>query len=145
MMMIVGTYPFSIRTAAYEQLQRTMSWRWEQQDRVGRRPAMQYLGPDLMEVTLSGVIFPHWNGGRHQLDAMRAEAGRGRPLIMVDGTGRPWGDFVITQIDETHSDVDRDGTPREQAFTMTLREYGGDGFDLGAFLSVAFGIAGRLS
>lgn len=145
-MMILGVYPFSLRTAAYEQLQRSASYRWQGQDRVGRLPAQQYVGPGAMDVSINGTILPHWNGGLYQVDAMRAAAGLGKPLLMVDGTGRVWGDWVIMSIAETETEHFADGVPREIGFSMKLREYGGDNGGLG-LLSLgiaAFNVIGRL-
>lgn len=145
-MMMLGAYPFSLKTAAYEQLKRSATYRWKGQDRVGRLPAQQYVGPGAMDVSINGTILPHWNGGLHQVDAMRAVAGRGKALLMVDGTGRVWGDWVILSIAETETDHFADGAPREIGFSMTMREYGADSGGLG-LLSLgiaAFNAIGRL-
>lgn len=45
MMMSLGTFVFSLQTAAYQQLQRQMSWRHPASERVGARAARQYVGP----------------------------------------------------------------------------------------------------
>lgn len=73
-MMMLGSYPFMLDTAAYQQLKRSSEYRWKQLDRVGRKPAQQYLGPGADQITLSGEILPHWKGGLYQVDAMRAQA-----------------------------------------------------------------------
>ena len=57
-MMILGVYPFSIHTAAYQELKRKWGWRWVKQDRLGRRPAYQFVGPDGESLSLNGVIYP---------------------------------------------------------------------------------------
>ena len=43
---------------------------------------------------------PHFKGGLRQVDAMRAEAGRGEALQFVDSLGNVWRDFVLTGITE---------------------------------------------
>ncbi len=125
-MMMLGVYPFMLNTAAYGRLRHTASWRWARQDRIGRKPAQQYIGPGTDNIRLDGEILPHWKGGHAQLDAMRALARRGKPLVMVDGRGHVWGEWVILKIRETDTEFFSDGTPRVIRFTLDLAEYGTD-------------------
>ncbi len=125
-LMLLGDFAFHLRTAAYDELKRVSSYRWAAQERIGRRPAQQFLGPGSGEVTLSGEILPHFNGGFDQMDRLREGAGRGKPLLMVDGRGNVWGDWCITQIEETSRELYSDGAPRSISFTLTLVEYGPD-------------------
>lgn len=125
-MMMLGPFPFGIRTAAYEELTRQSSWRWASQERLRRRPAQQYIGPGADEITLTGEIMPHFKGGLWPMEALRAMAGRGKPMLLVDGRGHVWGDWVVTGLEEARSIHNADGTPNVIAFTLTLREYGRD-------------------
>lgn len=125
-MMMLGPYPFMLRTAAPQTVARRSEYRWEQQDRIGRKPARQFLGAGSDEITLSGEILPHFAGGYGQLDAMRLLAGRGKPLLLVSGRGDVLGDWVIIGIEEEGSEFFSDGAPGAVAFTMTIAEYGGD-------------------
>ncbi len=126
-MMMLGAYPFMLETAAYQQLKRVSSYRWKQQDRIGRQPAQQYVGPGADQITLKGEILPHWKGGLHQVDAMRAQAARGKPLVLLEGYGGfVLGTWVILKVEETTSELMGDGRPRVINFSMTLKEYGED-------------------
>lgn len=145
-MMKLGSYRFSIATAAYQQLQRSTAYRWRGQDRLQRLPAQQYVGPGTETLSLSGLIYPEYQVSRQlaagsgnnrggsgnsqhplkQLDAMRDEANLGQALMLVDGTGRPWGRWVINQIEETRTVFFEDGTPRHIEFRMQLTRYGED-------------------
>lgn len=126
-MMMLGAFPFMLDTAAYQSLKRSSTYRWAQQDRIGRKPAQQYTGPGADQITLEGEIMPQWKGGFFQLDLMRAQARLGVPLLLLEGYGGVLlGDFVITQIDETKSDLMADGSPRVISFSLTLKEYGSD-------------------
>ena len=122
----LGGYTFSIDSAAYQTLSRTTEYRWRAQPRVGRLPAQQFIGPGEETLSLEGVIYPHFKGGLGQLDAMRAEAGKGEPLMLVDGTGRIWQQWVINQVEETHKILFEDGTPRQMEFRLQLSRYGED-------------------
>ena len=124
--MMLGPYPFMLRTAAPQTVARRSDYRWQRQDRIGRKPAHQFLGAGADEITLSGEILPHFAGGYGQIDAMRLLAGRGKPLLLVSGRGDVLGDWVITGIEEEGSEFLADGTPGVIAFTMTIAEYGGD-------------------
>ena len=44
-MMALGTYRFSLASAAYDSLSRSAAWRWPAQERIGAHPVRQYVGP----------------------------------------------------------------------------------------------------
>jgi phage protein U len=125
-MMALGSYRFSIDSAAYQELKHSQAYRWQTQERLQRRPAMQFLGAGEESIELSGVIYPHFKGGLEQLDTMRAEANKGQPLLLVDGLGFVWGQWVITQIDEGQSFFQGNGQPLKQSFQLKLVNYGAD-------------------
>lgn len=125
-MLALGEFRFSIDTAAYQNLERSSSYRWDSVDRLGVRPAMQFIGPGEDTVTLDGTIYPSFRGGLGQVTAMRAEAAKGEPLLLVDGAGRVWGLYVITDIRETQTVFFSNGAPRKIDFNLTLKMYGGD-------------------
>ena len=89
-MMALGDFRYALDTAAYDQLRRTDAYRWQGQDRLGRRPAQQFTGHGASTVELDGTIYPAFRGGLGQITAMREAADAGTPLEMVDGTGRVW-------------------------------------------------------
>jgi hypothetical protein len=134
--MALGDYRFGLSTAAYQELNRTNSWRWPTVDRIGARPASQFVGPGEDGIQMSGVIYPHFKGGLGQLDAMRAEADKGEPLILVDGTGKNWGKYVITDIREGQKVFFSNSMPRSQEFDITLQAYGEDATAAGSGLNL---------
>ncbi|HEY4583943.1 MAG TPA: phage tail protein [Lysobacter sp.] len=121
MMMALGTFVFSLPTLAYQQLQRSTSWRHASTERVGARAAHQFVGPGEETVELSGLIAPELTGTPASLDILRDLADEGRPLALVDGMGRVHGAFVITSLNETHTLFFQDGTPRRIEFQLSLR------------------------
>lgn len=125
-MLALGAYRFSIDTAAYENLERSSAWRWASVERVGARPAQQYIGPGEDTITMSGVIYPYYKGGLGQVSSMRAEAAKGEPLLMLDGTGRVWGLYCITEVRETQTTFFSGGQPRKIDFNISLTAYGDD-------------------
>lgn len=125
-MMALGAFRFGVNRANYQTFARSAAWRWEKQDRLGRAPALQYLGPDADEISLEGVIYPHFKGGLRQIELMRLVAGAGQPLILVDGLGWVWDRWVITTVEERKSLFLADGAPRKIEFTVGLMAYGSD-------------------
>lgn len=126
-MMALGIYRFALETAAYQELVRHTSYRWASQERIGRHPAMQFIGPGHDEIDLEGVIYPHFRGGLGQLDAMRVIAGFGSPHLLVSGTGRIFGSYVIESVEEIQTIFHSNGSPRKLEFALVLRSYGADG------------------
>lgn len=122
-MMQLGSYQFSIATAAYQELVRRSEWRWPSQDRFGRQPQLQYTGPGTETITLTGTIITEWRGGIGQLDDMRSLASTGQPQSLVDGYGNLMGRWVIENIEEKQSAFAAFGRPRKQEFTLSLRKY----------------------
>ncbi|MCC7632567.1 phage tail protein [Stenotrophomonas rhizophila] len=120
MMMSLGTFVFSLSTAAYQQLQRQMSWRHPTSERVGARAARQYVGPGEETIDLSGVIHAELTDDLLTLDALRELAAEGRPLALVEGNGMVYGAYVILSINEGRSEFFSDGTPRRIEFQLQL-------------------------
>lgn len=125
-MMGLGSFRFSIDTAAYETLTRKSEFRWESQERIGRQPAMQFLGAGHTTFTFEGTIYPHWKGGFGQIEEMRTVANQGTPLNLVSGAGRIYGLFVIMSVDETQTYMHANGAPRKQEFSLEVKSYGSD-------------------
>ena len=125
-MMALGEFRFGVSTAAYSRLTRRTGYRWKPAERYGRTPAMHYLGLGDDSITLDGTIYPHHAGGLGQIDTMRRIAGNGKPLILSDGEGRVWGDWVILRIEETRTVFDIGGRPLKQVFRLDLSYYGKD-------------------
>lgn len=125
-MMALGAFRFGVNTASYQSSRQVAAFRWAKLDRIGRAPAMQFLGPDAPQMTLEGVIYPHFRGGLRQVEAMRAVAGLGEPMMLVDGLGWVWQRWAITAVEERKDTFMADGAPRRIAFSLSLQAYGRD-------------------
>jgi phage protein U len=125
----LGGFSFGIDTAAFQELQRASSYRWEAKNRIGRRPAQQNLGEGVDTISLSGVIHPHYRGGLGQMGALRALAAAGNPLPLVyafESAGLDCGQWCIAAIDETRTVFFDNGAPRRIEFRLSLVQYGED-------------------
>lgn len=126
-MMALGPFRFGLETAAYQSLERSTEYRWVSQERIGRHPAMQFIGEGHTDITLPGVIYPEFKGGLGQIDTMRSIAGSGAPQMLIGGRGRVFGRFVIMSVAEVQTVFHSNGAPRKIEFTITLKTYGADG------------------
>lgn len=126
MMMLGMQYQFCLSTAAYQNLRHAVEYRWPAQERIGRAPARQFVGVGNETVELDGTIHPHFAGGLDQIKNMRAIAGDGVPLRLVDGRGFSWGRFCIERIEETQTVLMSNGDPLRIEFRLNLAAYGED-------------------
>lgn len=126
-LMALGQYRFAVATASFETLSRSTSYNWSEQKRLRNTCAFQYQGRGSDEITLNGVVYPHFQGGVGQVAAMRKEAESGKPLSLMDGTGKSWGRWVIREIEETRTLHSREGIPRKVSFRLRLAWYGEEG------------------
>lgn len=130
MLMALGMFVFETRSVPYQQLQRATEWRHASQSRVGDRPAYQFIGPGTDTITLSGTLLPEYTGGRLDLDDIRDMADQGKAWPLVEGTGRQYGLWVITKVDETSSVLFRDGAAAKIEFSLSLEHVDDDRTDL---------------
>jgi phage protein U len=126
MMMILGVYRFTINNAAYQTLKRQSEYRWQEINRMGANPALQFTGFGVEIIDLEGVIYPHFKGGIRQVSLMRAEAGFGKPLMLISGNGNAFGRWCIIKISENQSVFMKDGAPLKIEFSISLKRYGED-------------------
>ncbi|WP_441253579.1 phage tail protein [Bradyrhizobium sp. 613_E4_N2_2] len=122
-LLMLGTFKFSLNTAVFQEMQRRSSYAWGDVERFGKLPALQYMGPDDDAITLPGVVFPDWKGGSRQVDDLRKLAEAGVPYQLIDAFGGVLGDWVILGIEETQSIHSPDGSFRRQEFSVRLRRY----------------------
>lgn len=125
-MMMLGRYMFGLSNAAYQNLTRTTQYRWPSEERIGRRPALQFVGTGSDVITLNGTIYPEFNGGLAQIDALREQAGTGEPLILVDGLGNNYQQWCVVRIKETARVMLENSAPRRIDFEIELSRYGRD-------------------
>lgn len=128
MMMTLGMFVFEVQSLPYQQLQRSTQWRHPSQSRVGQRPAYQYLGPGEDTITLSGTLYPEITGGRVTLDDVRIMADEGKAWPLIEGSGRVFGFWCITGVEETSTVFFSDGVPRKIDFSINLVRVDEDDF-----------------
>ena len=138
MMLCLGLFVFHINTAAYQQLQHATSQRWASNNRIGSRPAYQYLGPGEESITLNGTLYPGFMagqsklfiGGESSLSILKAMADSGLAHTLISGNGTLHGLWLIDSISETQTLFFKDGSPRKIDFTLKMKRIDDDRIDL---------------
>lgn len=135
-LMALGLFTFGLKTAPFDTLRRTTSQRWASNNRVGRGPGHQWVGPGEDSITLEGVLMPELTGGTVNLDKLREMAATGKAWILVSGTGEQMGKWFIESVEESRSHHAGPGLPRRIGFTLQLKRYWGDAPEqLGALMT----------
>jgi len=137
MMMSLGMFVFDLGNVPFQELERQSEWRHAANNRLGQRPRRQYLGPGEDSITLSGELRPEITGGSLSLDALRVMADTGKAWVLVAGTGRIYGLFIIESIKENNTDFFRDGTPRKISFSLSLKRTDNNSVDKLGQLSIS--------
>lgn len=122
MMMCYGFFVFSLKNLPYQTMKINKSWSYVANERVNRRPALQYTGPNNDTVTLSGSTYTEITNGRLSLELLERMAYLKTPLPLIEGTGVPLGFFVLVSVERTHSELNRNGSPLKIDFTMVLKK-----------------------
>lgn len=119
-LMALGMFLFELGSLPFDELQRRMDWRHARSPRIRARDATQFVGPGDETVSLSGAVYAELSNGSVSLDDLRAMANTGEAWPLVAGSGRVYGNFVITAIDERQAYLLPDGTPRRIDFGIDL-------------------------
>lgn len=135
-------HKFGMAGLPQTELDRTIEHRWEPVKRLGRRPAMQFLGPGEEHVTIKGFIYPPDYGSFESLQAMRNESMLGFPRPFITGYGEYQGLWCIKKIKDVQTHYWPDGSPRKVEFTIDLTHYGSDLPGLGVVGGLFQGAAG---
>lgn len=121
MLASLGLFVFETLGTAFDSIERRSSYRYATGNTVGIRPRMQYLGQDNDAITLPGILYPEITDDHLTLDILRDMAATGELYALMDGTGYYFGMCYITEINETRTYLNADGTPRKVEFSVALK------------------------
>lgn len=123
-MLKLGKMKFSISTAAYTAFKQSWAFNWHAQSRLQNTPAQQYSGQGTRSIDLQGTIYPPAYGSLTFVEDMAKEAAKGKPLLMVSGTGKIMHYWCVKNISEDNKHFRVGGTPRKISFSLKLEYYG---------------------
>ena len=113
MMMQLGKFQFRLLAPAPHTISRNFEYRWVPVERVGRRPAMQFLGPGEETCDLQVTMYPHVTGGMGDLEEMRRTGQQGQPMRLISASGFNYGLWCIASIQDEQTFLDKKGAPRK--------------------------------
>jgi len=129
MMLTLGQFVFQLRSAPFQELRRSTGQRWGSNNRIGKRPVYQHMGPGEDTITLSGQLMPELTGGPLQLTKLRDMQASGQSWILIDGQGYVYGQWFIAQIEETRKLFFQNGQARLIEFSLNLTRADDDRVD----------------
>ena len=122
MLMQLGDFQFRISTLAYQSLVKQYRYRWSVQNTIDKDEDVQYSGVGTQTISFSGVSYPIHNTLEPN-EALKAEADKHEPLILVDAEGNVLGNFVIEEVTFKQSNFHKSGVPIHQEFDITIRKH----------------------
>lgn len=145
-MMILGMFVFSVPTASFDSLRRTVGWRHPATARVGVRSAHQFLGVDEETIALSGAIWGEIAPlGRVSLEVLESMANDGKAYLLIGGDFKIYGRYVIESMETTRMHLFPNGAARKIEFSLTLKRVDPpSGLIMGLLSAVAGKVAATL-
>lgn len=121
----LGSFKFSIATAAYNQLVKSWSWSWSAQSVIGQSDRLQAVGKKPVKIKLSGEVTPLFNNvGTQQINDLARIGDELKPQLLVSGLGDIMGYWCITSLSETSTKFLKGGVARMQTFDIEIEYYG---------------------
>lgn len=125
---ILGDVIFQVSEKTFGEISRGAKHRWAKVSKVGVRPAMQSVGPDLEEIEFSGFFHARYVGGMDHVKNLRALTKSREPVVFTcswDKINENLGLWCVESVEESRKVIYRDGVPGRVDFTVRLIEYGG--------------------
>lgn len=118
-LMTLGDIRFSVAEGSYRQLSQTLEIRVARMDRAGAQSGRQVLGED-DTIDIEGVCYPGQRHAVDRVDSFRAAARAHKPLMLTDGRGNVWGEYLIERVERRSADFDSSGLPLREDFRISL-------------------------
>ncbi|MEL4016548.1 phage tail protein [Dryocola clanedunensis] len=123
-MLSLGSFEFSIDTVAYQTLVRDASWRWQEQQRIGKQDLLQYTGKSGRTVKLDGEAYQAFRNGISAIDDLYLLADEAKPQQLVTSEGDVLGYWVVKAFNDSINQFIPGGGPRHKTFSVTIQHYG---------------------
>lgn len=121
----LGSFKFSIATAAYNQLVKSWSWDWASQSIIGKSDKLQAMGKKPVKIKLTGEVTPLFQSvGTQQVETLAMIGDELKPQLLVSGLGDVMGYWCITSLSETSTKFMKGGVARLQSFDIEIQYYG---------------------
>jgi uncharacterized protein len=127
--MMLGGFAFEALGFGYQGVKRKVNTPWVEMSVGQTLNPLQWTGPTSDEVTINGVLFPEEFGGQSQLDGIISASLVGTEMMLVTGDatqGLIQGTFTVQSVEEDRTYIDSRGTPRRNAYVISLKRSGSD-------------------
>lgn len=124
-MLSLGSFKFSIKSAAYSELTKSWSWRWSGQSLIGQSDKLMITGKEPVRINIAGEVSALFNNvGVNQIESLAKLGDEMKPQLLVSGLGDILGYWCMTSVKETNTKFMAGGLPRLQTFEAELIYYG---------------------
>ena len=121
MILSLGQFVFSVDTLTFNELQRSRSWSFANNDIAQGRPQYQFTDTGEETISIPFLIYQeHGFGNRQSVDDLAEMADTGAGYVLIDGSGYIYGVFAIDSIDDNRSFLTINGVPRKVDGTLKL-------------------------
>lgn len=116
----LGDIEFSLPEGSFTQIERQTTWRVDVPDPITGLGVPDVRGRERDELRLTGLVFPGITGHLTSVDRLRDAGDAGEPLLLVDGEGTIYGEWVVRSIEESRQEHLPTGIPRKMAWVLVL-------------------------
>lgn len=137
-LLALGPHIFQITTLNFQSLKRSTKAKWPAIARFGYAPSRQFTGFGEDSITIDGLLFPEEFQDRAAFEAIRLTQRQGKPVTLMgwavgSGAAEVFGQVVILSIDDTQSNIARNGQGKRIEYSISLAPFSGEGKPIGLF------------
>ncbi len=121
MLMALGLFIFEQRTTPHQSITENKKERFSTHNNLNSRPTYQHIGTGEDTLSISGVLYPEFTGGRLSLYLLEKMMRTGGEHVLVDFRGVFKGTYIIEGLTETRTHFFVDGQARKIEFTLALK------------------------
>ena len=129
----VGQIQFSVAPLNAHSATKESNTDYVEKPVVGARQPLEWVGEGAKVLSLFGRLFPKQFGGLDGLATLQAMRESGKPQYVMRGDMTPLGWFVIENIAERASYLDKDGVGRIVEFDINMKRDSTPGPESGVF------------
>ncbi|AYN30005.1 phage tail protein [Buttiauxella sp. 3AFRM03] len=140
-LMMWGSFIFQLSTLAYSKLTIQDTWSWVSQGLIGKRDKLQYTGKKAPTIKFDCEMYDSFINPSlltksiekygmvnalsvDPVEHLRLQGNLQQPFMLVTGSGKVMGYWVLTDINQTMDSFRTSSEARHQVITLTLQFYG---------------------
>ena len=116
----LGAVQFEVAPVNVDRIERKVGADYAAKDIIGAPRPREFTGEADETVKLHGTLFPHRFGGLDGLSTLQAMAVAGEPQMLIRGDGYVYGWYLIEEVSDKATFLDREGVGRVIEFDVSL-------------------------